>query len=50
VTEVHKQIKVKVLKDFAWYKKGEVRIIPEDGQFHFLERLGFVEKIDKRGC
>ena len=40
-------MKVRILKDFAWYKKGQVIDIVEDGQFHFLEKLGFVKKLSQ---
>jgi len=38
-------MKVKILKDFTWYKKGQIVETVEDGQFHFLEKLGFVKKV-----
>jgi len=45
VAEKPKTIKVRALKNFAWYKKGDIIETVIDAQFQFLKRLGFIEEI-----
>lgn len=43
--EEPKTVKVNVLKDFAWYKKGQIVETVVDAQYQFLKRLGFIEEV-----
>jgi len=40
-----KTVKVKILKDFAWYKKGQIIETVVNGQYQFLKKLGFIEDV-----
>ena len=40
-----RNIKVEILEDFAWYKKGQIIKTIDSKQFRFLEKLGLVKEI-----